>query len=423
MNFSRLAARLREKMEDFLGNLSLPRTAHRFVLEALYGILNRQSVRLSEIARSLNEDIPLRKTVNRLSRQAARPDLHEEVYNFIRSEGAGAVGDRTLLVLDPSDIIKPYARRMEHLARVRDGSKKVIGNGYWFCDVVAVESGGVDITPMGRTLWSQEAPDFRSENAEILGLIDRISTATEKRGVWVIDRGGDRIKILAPLVHRDLDFIIRLVGNRDLEYRGRKVLAETLARDCPLHYAESITYENPDGSETVRTLRFGYRKVRLPGHKRQLYMLVLDGWGEKPTLLLTTLPLRKNRSVLWWIVEAYLTRWRIEETLRFAKQTQNLEDIRVLTYERLKSLMAIALLAMFFTMRHLGTRAKLAVLCHHAVRASERLFGIPDFRYYAIADGICEILQKRSARPFPNHGRRYEPDVQLDLFAKPRAPT
>ena len=36
------------------------------------------------------------------------------------------------------------------------------------------------------------------------------------------------------------------------------------------------------------------------------------------------------------MVEAYLTRWRIEETLRFSKQAYQMEDVRVLCYQSLK---------------------------------------------------------------------------------------
>jgi hypothetical protein len=53
MNIPRLALRLREQMSAFLGNLSVPKTAWRFCLEGLYGIVTRQSLRLSEIGRSL----------------------------------------------------------------------------------------------------------------------------------------------------------------------------------------------------------------------------------------------------------------------------------------------------------------------------------------------------------------------------------
>ena len=42
----------------------------------------------------------------------------------------------------------------------------------------------------------------------------------------------------------------------------------------------------------------------------------------------------------------------------------------------------------FFTAVALGTRIKLDILASHLLTASKRLFGIPDFRLYALADGI-----------------------------------
>jgi Mn-dependent DtxR family transcriptional regulator len=57
--------------DDFSGKPSqgLPKVAQRFVEEVIYGIQTKGFVRLSEIARSLNETIPLIKTINRLSNQ------------------------------------------------------------------------------------------------------------------------------------------------------------------------------------------------------------------------------------------------------------------------------------------------------------------------------------------------------------------
>ena len=72
---------------------------------------------------------------------------------------------------------------------------------------------------------------------------------------------------------------------------------------------------------------------------------------------------------------------------------------------------------MSFSMSCLATRTQLAVPCHHAPKSAKRFFGIPDFRYYAIADGIREILEGRQAPPF-----RLAPTLndasgaQLDLF-------
>ena len=39
-------------------------------------------------------------------------------------------------------------------------------------------------------------------------------------------------------------------------------------------------------------------------------------------MLLTNLPLAaRDSESLWWIAKIYLTRWKIEETLRFIKQS------------------------------------------------------------------------------------------------------
>jgi hypothetical protein len=87
----------------------------------------------------------------------------------------------------------------------------------------------------------------------------------------------------------------------------------------------------------------------------------------------------------------------IEETFRFIKQSYQLEDIRLLTYVRLQNMMAFVLAAAYFTMVYLNLRTKLRVLSGHLLAAARRVFGIPDFRFYALADGIKAYLfgQKR----------------------------
>ena len=115
-------------------------------------------------------------------------------------------------------------------------------------------------------------------------------------------------------------------------------------------------------------------------------------------MLLTNLPMRRNRKLLWWLVSAYLTRWRIEEAIRFIKQGYHLEDIRVLTYERLRNMVVLVNAVAFFTAVVLGTRIKLDILATHLVTVAKRLFGIPNFRLYALADGIREVCA-RSPRP------------------------
>ncbi len=79
--------------------------------------------------------------------------------------------------------------------------------------------------------------------------------------------------------------------------------------------------------------------------ERPLWFVVAKGFGDTPILLLTIEPMGRNRNVVWWAIEAYIARWQVEKTIRFIKQSYNLEDIRVLTYDHLKN-MAILVLSM-----------------------------------------------------------------------------
>ena len=402
------AAKTRAHLEAFSGRLSagLAKPARRFVSEALYGIAARGSVRLSEIGRSLEEPIPLIKTETRLSRNLARREL-ASVGDGVLAEGAGRIGARTLLVLDLSDITKPYAEKMEHLARVRDGSTGAIADGYWLAHVVGVENEDNAILPLYAALWSQKAPDFVSENEEILTAIRTVAAAAQGRGVWVVDRGGDRGELYAPLIEEGHSFVIRNKGDRHLlvghsPAGEAKAATVDLAASCPMHYATQIVREE-QGLEVAYRLDYGFRRVRLPNHpEAPLWLVVVRGLGEKPLMLLTNIEMRRDRKTLWWVVSAYFTRWRIEETIRFIKQSYDLEDIRVLTYRRLQNMVVLANAVAFFTASVIGTRMKLEILATHLITASKRLFGIPDFRYYAIADGIREVCARsprRVARP------------------------
>ena len=77
MNIAKIGKKIQVQIHQFSGKLSgrLPKIARRFIEEMVYGIQTRGSVRLSEVARSLNEKIGLNKTINRLLQQLKRPGL------------------------------------------------------------------------------------------------------------------------------------------------------------------------------------------------------------------------------------------------------------------------------------------------------------------------------------------------------------
>ena len=78
-------------------------------------------------------------------------------------------------------------------------------------------------------------------------------------------------------------------------------------------------------------------------------------------------------------------------------------------------MMALVLASVYFAAVYLGHRPKLEIMATHILKTAKRIFGIPDFRYYALADGIGRILG-RSERPLSKKKQLDKDSGQLLLF-------
>jgi hypothetical protein len=154
-----------------------------------------------------------------------------------------------------------------------------------------------------------------------------------------VDRGGDRKKLLEPLLDKGLRFVIRSAGHRTvIDRRGRLRSVAEVALGCPLRYQARVV-KIDKGQEKSYELRCGAESIRLTKRAEKLWLVVIAGFGEQPMMLLTNLKLRaRDSECLWWAAQIHWTRWRIEETFRFVKQSYNLEDIPALKCQRSKNL-------------------------------------------------------------------------------------
>jgi hypothetical protein len=96
----------------------------------------------------------------------------------------------------------------------------------------------------------------------------------------------------------------------------------------PLPYENSIL-KIIEGKEVQFHIRYGFMPVHVPEFKKPLNMVVIKGLSGKPGILLTSLQINSKEKDLWFVISDYLKRWSIEETIRFVKQTYDLENIRV----------------------------------------------------------------------------------------------
>lgn len=392
---SKIIANLKGQLSKFSGIISkgVKKPKQRLIKEMLYGIQASKDVKLSNIARTLKEQQALIKTEDRLSRNLDDEDFTERVNDEICRLAAPKITDDMVIAIDPGDIRKKYAKKMEFLGKVRDGSENEIGHGYPLCKAVASDIESKKGIPLYCEAYSHSAYDVKSENDQIFKAIDTIFKHIGDRGIHAIDRGGDRGFIYEKYLKREkpIRFVIRL-NDRDLIHRGKRKNCCDMAKALPTPH-ESILIIYDDGKEKRRKVQYNAIPVKLPQYDHKLYFVVVKGFGMKPMMLLTSCPVDiYTKESIWRIVENYLARWKCDESYRYIKQCYNLEDIRVQSYTSIRNIVVLVLAVSYFAAVYIGQSIKLKMLVERIFLVSKRFFGVPSFFNYAVADGIFNLL-------------------------------
>jgi len=392
---SKMAATLKGQLSKFSGIISkgFKKPKHRLIKEMLYGIQASKDVKLSNIARTLKEQQSLIKTEDRLSRNLDDYDFTEGINEEICRLAAPKITDDMVIAIDPGDIRKRYAKKMEFLGKVYDGSENEVGDGYPICKVVATDIESKKIIPLYCEAYSHKADDIKSENTQIIKAIETIMRHLGEKGIHAMDRGGDRGRFYKYYLERvtPIRFVIRL-RDRDVLHKGKRKNCTDMALCLPTpHETVLIIYE--DGKEKRRRVQYNAVPVRLPGYLHRLYFVVVKGFGIKPMMLLTSCAVDiKRKENIWRIVEYYLARWKCDESYRYIKQCYNLEDIRVRSYISIRNIVVLVLAVSYFAAVYIGQSMKLKMLVERIFLVSKRFFGVPSFFNYAIADGIFNLL-------------------------------
>jgi hypothetical protein len=161
----------------------------------LYGLLKGQSVMLSDIARSLEETITLKKVIDRLSRNLSKFSQSDELVRNYTTEMKKSIDDETIFCLDPGDISKEYSRKQEGLSKVWDASLKRSVNGYKTVEITALTHKTKLPIPVYTKVYSSKEDDAETVSAENLKALKHIDKHFGNAGVRIMDRGMDDVKI------------------------------------------------------------------------------------------------------------------------------------------------------------------------------------------------------------------------------------
>jgi hypothetical protein len=386
-------------------NLTKPQK--KFLRDGLAGLLRAGRPVVCRMARSLPDRGT--KFLSRLDRLEGHLNHADDLDQKVKSAATGLwfplVGDETPIILDLSGIAKPMAKKMDYLATVRDGSTGQLVNGYWLIGLYASVSRKNPV-PILMEPFSHEQPFCPGQDPIILDAVRWVFELTQRRGVLVVDRGGDARALLEDWIDQEYHFVVRLRGDRDLLrfYEGLggsvatvqtrrdgqwvRVEARQLAEQTPTPHRAWRTVKRR-GKVILRFSQVGWVQVRLPGREATLTMVVARSPGnDVPFMLLTSLPVESAEDARR-VLSYYARRWECEEGIRFLKSEVNLERIRTFNWTAICRLVLLCVLVMLYLAWMLERKGNLA---ERLIAFGQPLPDEPDFLLYRLLTGLTEAI-------------------------------
>ncbi len=348
------------------------------------------TLHLSEIARSLEENINLKKTIDRLSKNLSSFDGKENIMkNYIQFMKKEINEKSSVIIIDNSDITKQYSKKMEALSDVRDGSTGEIKKGYLTIEAAVLSNG----SKMPLSVYEKS---FLSETDENLKCLHSLSENFRKTCVRTLDRGFDAKDYYRYFLDRDEKFIIRVKKNRDIIYKNKTCNIMDVAKKYKGNYCMGFT----DRHGKKIQCKISYIPVKLCAFpEKDLVLVAVYGFGKNPMLLLTNMEIQETsqkKKLCIIVTKVYLMRWRIEEYFRFKNQQFNFEDLRVMSLNSIRNLdffatLAVGYLGIFYS----GNNGSLFM--DRVFECSKRIYKIPKFVFYAMGYAFERIFSKTSS--------------------------
>ena len=390
-NYSTLGSNLKRGILRFSEKISkgLSRPDFKFVSQMIYGILTNQSCHLSKIARALDEKVSLKRTIDRLSLNLLEFDVSAALLENYINKVKNIFTDRTILIVDGSDVIKPCSPKMECISRVRDGSTGKYGDGYHTLGVTALTPERKMPVGVYTRVYSPTEKDFISEDNEVLRALKFLGKHFKKSNIRAFDRGYDANIYYEHLLKNKEKFIIRAKKNRDVIYKEERSNILTVANKFKGKY--SLKFKKKNGFQAE--CKISIIPIKLPCRPNDdLNLVVCYGFGKEPLLLITNLKSDDSRLAVA-VTKVYLMRWRIEEFYRFKKQQFGFEDFRVRSLKSIRNLDLLLTIAIGY-IGMISEKANERAITAEVIAISKRIYHTPKFMFYAIADGLFFVLTK-----------------------------
>lgn len=331
---------------------------------ALAGILASGGTRLSQMARTAptlggtpHAERRLRRLIHH---QHQRSDLTPEALTLRMQQQAAlrlAHTPEVVIVMDGCDLRKPHSQRLEYLDTVRDLKGQPV-SGYHTLNAIALTPDGRQ-TLVYHTTYSVRAPGFLSENVIVHQALTQITQNLRGAGVsrliFVLDRGFDDLKLIRHLRSLRVDFVIRARALDRLVQRtidgpiqhlhevwATSPVAHQFEMSRPVERLGKVAWK-PTRTE-VRTQDLWLSRGTVPIHAVQLAFPTRPADTASGWVLLTSLSVSPGVDA-GQVIRLYLRRWSIEEVFAWTKTALGWEQVQVLDFEAIRTLVAMAWIA------------------------------------------------------------------------------
>ena len=387
-----LSSNLHDFLEKVSKNLSLPR--RKFLRDGIIGLLRCSQPVVCKMARVLpNQRTKITSRIDRLDEHLLNDgDFDKQIQKAATEVCLPLLTDDTPIILDLSDLAKPFSRKMDYLATVRDGSTGELVSGYWLVELYASVNHSNPV-PVLLEPFSHNEPESAGQNPVVCEAVRRVFKLTANRGVLVADRGFDARRLLDDWLDNNYRFVVRLIGKRHLmRFTATKqwiaVQSRLLAEQLHTPYRWHKVVKRR-GKPNLVFGQIGWATVRLPGRDENLTLVVSRLAGlDRPMMLLTNVPVENLKDAIR-VLRYYIRRWECEQAIQFLKSQVNLEKIRTFRWNAIRRLVLLAVLVMLYLTLLTETSPALA---ERLLRYGQPLPNSPRFVLYRLLTGITEAI-------------------------------
>lgn len=366
------------------------RVESKFVTQSIYGILRSGSIILKKMATALDEPIKITNTIDRLSQHLNRPLSEDINKNYVRKM-VSLLGDEPVVLVDDSDVIKPYGKKFEYLGQVRDGSSKdnKIEKGYHVTEMVGLTANNKQPVSLFSHIHSSREKGYKSTNTILFQGLEQVIEGVGKKATFIFDRGYDMNSLFNFMYKHEQNFIVRIKENRKLFWKGKWFKSATLRDSRKGKIKTELTFK--EGNKVVeKTVYVSHLNIKITANKKPVTLVLVYGLGATPMMLVTNKHMGNKRDVIQ-VIRDYMSRWRVEEYFRFKKQHFDFENFRVRSLVSINNLNQLLTYAIGF-IGLLASKRKSNLLTHRLLYNAKGLRKDIQFYYYQLAEGIFATL-------------------------------